>query len=137
MNEQELRDKIIGIVSDVSITGVKIREILGGEAVANNIADALIADGIGDVSELQKECKSKEEAYNKCYIEYKYWQDKAKDYKHRAGVAERALKDICKNIRIDSGDKEDEIKANSNVLYKAYLKQAKKELQEELEYGNE
>lgn len=52
------------------------------------------------------------------------------EYKHRAEVAERALKNICKNIRIDSGDKEDEIKANSNVLYKAYLKQAEKELQE-------
>ena len=49
MTEQELRDKIIGIVLDIPITGVKIREILGGEATANAIADALIAAGIGDV----------------------------------------------------------------------------------------
>lgn len=43
------------------------------------------------MDDIQKECKSKEEAYNKCYIEYKYWKDKAKEYKHRAEVAERAL----------------------------------------------
>lgn len=109
MTEQELRDKIIGIVLDTPITGIKIREILGGEATANVIANALISEGIGDVSE----------------------------WNHRAEVAERALRNICKNIRIDGGDKEDEIKANSGVLYKAYLKQAEKELQEELEYGNE
>lgn len=77
MNEQELREKIVGIVLDIPITGIKIREILGGEATANNIAEALIAAGIGDISE----------------------------WKHRAKVAERALKNICKNIRIDSGDK--------------------------------
>ena len=54
MIEQELRDKIIGIVLDVPITGIKIREILGGEAVANNIADALIAVGLGDVKVLKR-----------------------------------------------------------------------------------
>ena len=27
---------------------------------------------------LQKECDSKEEAYNKCYEDYRYWKDKAK-----------------------------------------------------------
>lgn len=51
MTEQELRDKIIGIVLYVPITGIKIREILGGEATANAIADALISAGIGGVSE--------------------------------------------------------------------------------------
>lgn len=99
----------------------------------NKITEALLLSGIGDVNELQKECDSKEEAYNKCYSDYKYWKDKAKEYKHKAEVAERALKIICRNIRIDSGDNEDEIKANSDILYKAYLKQAKKELQKENE----
>ncbi len=88
MNKQELRDKIIGIVLDVPITGIKIREILGGEAAANSIADALISADIGDVSELQKECDSKEEAYNKCYSDYKYWKDRAKEYEYRAEMAE-------------------------------------------------
>lgn len=102
MTEQELRDKIIGIVLDTPITGIKIREIIGGEAAANSIADALISAEIEDVSE----------------------------WKHKAERADRALKDICKNIRIDSGDNEDEIEANSDILYKSYLKQAEKELQE-------
>ena len=63
MTEHELKKKIIGIVLDVPITGIKIREILGGEATANAISNALISAGIGDVSE----------------------------YKHKAEVAERAL----------------------------------------------
>lgn len=50
MNEQELREKVARIVLDVPITGIKIREILGGEATANVIANALISEGIGDVS---------------------------------------------------------------------------------------
>ena len=54
MTEQELRDKIIGIVLDVPITGIKIRELLGGVATANSIADALISAEIGDVSEYKK-----------------------------------------------------------------------------------
>lgn len=58
------------------------------EAIADTV-DALIAAGIGDVSELHKECDSKEEAYNKCYSDYRYLKDKAKEYKHRAEVAER------------------------------------------------
>lgn len=103
------REKIIEIVLNADITGIKIRNITGGISTAKAIADALIAAGMGDVKEAE----------------------------HRAEVAERALKNICKNIRIDGGDNEDEIKANSNVLYKAYLKQAERELQEELEYGNE
>lgn len=51
MNEQELKEKIIRIVLDTPITGIKIRGILGGEATANAIANALISEGIGDVSE--------------------------------------------------------------------------------------
>ena len=43
----------------------------------------------------EKECDSKEEAYNKCYFYFKYWKDKAKEYKHRAEVAERALDIAC------------------------------------------
>lgn len=51
------------------------------------IGSFIVAD-ISDVSGLQKECESKEEAYNRCYSDYRYWKDKAKEYKHRAEVAE-------------------------------------------------
>lgn len=96
----------------------------------NEVFEALIADGIGDVSELQKECESKEEAYNKCYIDYKYWKDKAKDYKHRAEVAERALMTVCTNVVKDEEDNL-AVEPRARVLYRAYLKQAEKELAEE------
>ena len=46
------------------------------------------------IAKLQKECESKEEAYNRCYIDYKYWKDKAKEYQHRAERAEKELADL-------------------------------------------
>lgn len=110
MNEQELRDKIIGIVSDVSITGIKIRGILGGEATANAIADALIAANIGDVSE----------------------------WKHRAEVAERAVRELAVQVGCKSypfycrcGIDSPNAKNDYQECYEAILRQAEKELQEE------
>ena len=107
MKEQELKEKIIGIVLDVPITGIKIREILGGEAFANNIAEALIAAGIGDVSE----------------------------YKHRAEVVERALLFLCDKTMSDISvmvfpSTKTQVQ-NKQELYDYCIKQAEKELQEE------
>lgn len=96
------------------------------------LADALIAANIGDVTEwkerakkhrvqvlpdetikqlysdeeveqIVKERDSKEEAYNKCYFDYKYWKDKAKEYKNRAERAEKERDDwqlIARKIAI-------------------------------------
>ena len=98
-----------------------------------------IAAGIGDVIELQKECDSKEEAYNKCYLDYRYWKDKAKEYKHRAERAERAL-DLCtKDIYTDTSgccgyskyDTSKEDAARAEKLKKQWINKAEKELQEE------
>ena len=89
--------------------------------------DAFIEAGIGDVSELQKECDSKEEAYNQCYFDCKCWKDKAKEYKHRAERAELALRKIVEDDRAGCLD---EKKAVEGMFY-FYLKQAEKELQEE------
>lgn len=103
MTEHELKKKIIGIVLDVPITGIKIREILGGEATANAISNALISAGIGDVSE----------------------------YKHRAEVAEKAgriiQRDMARVFDV-SNPRICELIANIWDLAK---KQAEKELQEE------
>lgn len=57
------------------------------------IANALVFDGIGDIDEIQKECDSKEEAYNKCYEDYRYWKDTAKEYEYFKKVAEKQV--IC------------------------------------------
>lgn len=51
------RDKIIEIVFDADITGIKIRDIIGGMSTANIIADALVAAGIGDTTNLIVENK--------------------------------------------------------------------------------
>ena len=47
------REKMIEIVLDTEITGIKIRNITGGISTANAIADALIDAGIGDVKVLE------------------------------------------------------------------------------------
>lgn len=46
------REKIIESVLDADITGIKIRNVVGGMSTANAIADALIAAGIGDTTNL-------------------------------------------------------------------------------------
>ena len=50
--------------------------------------------------------------------------------KHRAARAERALLTVCTNIVTDEED-DLAIEPRARVLYKAYLKQAEKELAEE------
>lgn len=53
MTNEELKKKIVEVVLNSEITGIQIRAITGGYSMANNIADALIAAGIGDVKETQ------------------------------------------------------------------------------------
>ena len=50
--------------------------------------------------------------------------------KHRAEVAERAVLTVCTNIVTDEED-DLAVEPRARVLYKAYLKQAEKELAEE------
>lgn len=71
MNNEELKKKIADIVLGVEWTGClgNTYHISGGMSVANAIADALIAAGIGDISA----------------------------WKHRAEVAERALRRKCES----------------------------------------
>lgn len=130
MNEQELRDKIIGIVSDVSITGIKIREILGGEAAANSIAEALISAEIGDVGEWKHRAEVAEKellVYKEvagamlCEIECS-----------NEGYCPEFYKDLeCKNCTKKKiyGNSA----ATSPCLFDKYIQQAEKELQEEKE----
>ena len=138
MTEQELRDKIIGIVLDIPITGVKIREILGGEATANAIADALIAAGIGDVSWWERKCKLCEEDWflQKKQIEHyaesykEMLQEDLDKYRHRAEVAERALLNSCVN-HIRNQDNNVDVELLARVAYSMFLRIAEKELAEE------
>lgn len=128
MTEQELRDKIIGIVSDVSITGIKIREILGGEAATNSIAEALISAEIGDVGEWKHRAEVAEKellVYKEvagamlCEIECS-----------NEGYCPEFYKDLeCKNCTKKKiyGNSA----ATSPCLFDKYIQQAEKELREE------
>lgn len=90
MVNEEMKKKISGIIGDVYLVNAPIKDVFKPIFI-EKIADDLILSVIGDAIELQKECDSKEEAYNKCYFDYKHWKDKAEEYKHRAEVAEREL----------------------------------------------
>lgn len=142
MNKQELRDKIIGIVLDVPITGIKIREILGGVATANSIADALIAANIGDVSEWKDKAKRHrvqvlpdgtiKQLYNDEEVEEIAHQ--RDEYKHRAEVAEKEREEYRNSNQIVLRGIEI---IKRNILrycatdFPTILQQAEKELQEE------
>ena len=127
MTNDELKKKIVEVVLNSEITGIQIRAITGGYSMANNIADALIAAGIGDMSELQKECDSKEEAYNKCYFDFKHWKDKAKEYKHCAARAERAFSKLVHEM-YEHGIRP---MCDEKFFVESRLKDAEKELAEE------
>lgn len=76
------REKMIEIVLDTEITGIKLRNITGGISTANAIADAFIAANIGDV----KERKFEADHY------WRMWQGSLVELEraeHRAEVAEK------------------------------------------------
>ena len=113
MTNEELKNKIIDIIAPyVSAYGEDER-----------IADALIAAGIGDVKELQLDKKAYEAASNHYRILFE-------EAQRRAEIAEKALKTACVNIVTDEED-DVAIEPRANVLYKAYLRNAEKELAEE------
>lgn len=124
MSEQETREKIIKIIAPyVSAYGDDER-----------IANALIAVGIGDVESLEISDADKEQSSVNYYCEMREWKDKCKEAEHRAERAERALMTVCTNVIKDEED-DLAIEPRARVLYKAYLKQAEKELTEEKKDG--
>lgn len=127
MSNEELKKKICDIIATyVSAWGEDER-----------IADALIAAGIGDVSEYKEKLKLHRVFVRKDGGDIKvlYGNNEVdeivkerNEYKHRAEVAERALYNCCFNslfapfgIQIPTVDE----------LYDAHLKTAEKELAEE------
>lgn len=128
MTEQELREKIVFAIE----RGLEKAGYIYTVSQVYCVADELIAAGMSELKKHRAQIM-KDGTIQQLYSgeEVEQIVKERDEYKHRAEVAERALRNICTNIRKDSGDIDDEIKTNSNVLYKAYLKQAEKELQEE------
>ena len=96
------------------------------EVIADTV-DALIAAGIGDVSEYER---LKIELRSKVDYIHELW-DVKEDYKHRAEVAEKALKNEIKLRLKLTNYSEDAIFA----LYPMALEEAEKQLAEEMKDG--
>ena len=165
MTNDELKMKIVDILKEA----MKPIEFGGDREHApevhypteEEIADALIAAGIGDLKEhrifagkdgsikqlysgeeVEKIVKERKELKDelRSKVEYIHEQDEViKEYKHRAEVAERALKKFAENITCEdcpffsdcaSSEKMEDL-MHSNYCFAEYLKQAEKELAEE------
>lgn len=149
MTNEELKKKIIEIIINAIWKDAKADYDSTDETEARSIADALIAAGIGDVSELKKHrvvvekslIPEDDNAYVLPNIPLKVKQlysgeevekivKERDEYKHRAEVAERALLRACKINAIFAEADAPNILAES-ALYRFYLQQAEKELAEE------
>ena len=140
MNNDELKKKIAQIIADYFCPQRNEHKNLWGDdrlcyskmnfAECERVGertDALIAAGIGDVKESENKATAAELV---AQVSASTAIEKIAEWEHRAEVAERALKDVCTNVIKDEED-DLAVEPRARVLYKAYLKQAEKELEEE------
>ena len=123
MTEQETREKIVGIITHEYVTDKDYAYIFDPriEEKINNMADALIAAGIGDVGETKEKLKKINERILLGDIIACDLSAKCAEYKYRAEVAEKMF-----NILYE------ETSEYMKVLSKEWYKyQAEKELAEE------
>ena len=120
MTNEQLKKKIVGTIQGIIFFDDLIFQHCIDESSADKIADALIAAGVGDV-----ETTKKIGAHATAMAVLR-----AAEAEHRAEVAERALKNACTNVIKDEED-DIAVEPRANILYKAYLMQAEKELAEE------
>ena len=139
MNNEELKKKIVEVVLNSEITGIQIRAITGGYSMANSIADALIAAGIGDVRKRPIDPTYEEYAtqVHNLAIEEQKQRARAEEAEQRAEIAERALQYAVSEYRCDECpcfDCNAEIRGSQeciDCICEEYKKQAEKELAEE------
>lgn len=147
MNNDQLKNKIMGIISTVLLSKVMKEKYILKCGDIERIADALIAAGIGDVKEAERKsfvfknelaftihrARAAElvaEAAAETGIE------KMAEMKHRAEVAERAL-DLCETAYILAlNNREHEVISQQAILsdlgvHGFFMQQAEKELSEE------
>lgn len=125
MTNDELKKKILTIVRGAMLEADELPFI----ETTNNIADALIAAGIGDVETVQKIAAS---ATAMAVLE-------AAKAERRAELAERALNKFAENVTCEdcpffsdcSSSEKMKDSVHQNYCYAEYLRQAEKELAEE------
>lgn len=148
MNNEELKKKIAEILKkamepiEYGGDGEHAPEV--HHLTEEEIADALIAAGIGDVKDLQAQVDVLEitnialqAGYNDAEKDRLYWVDKYKEAEHRAEVAERALYNACCEqnkhwcVQCDSFaecDTSNEVCIEAKKHAEELIKQAEKEL---------
>ena len=127
MTNDELKKKIVGIILKTAYKYVS-------DSTAEEIADALIAAGIGDVKEVEfdnyvlKQTNMFSEArYKSSEEDRQYWINKWKKTEHRAEVAEKQVyclarsfaEALCKN-------------GNAENLTQGFIQDAQKQAEKEL-----
>ena len=143
MTEQETREKIVGIITHEYVTDKDYAYIFDPriEEKINNMADALIAAGIGDVKDVEAEANRYEMLYKLQNRDMALAERRAHDVEHRAEVAERALKNACEDVKetvsflIELSERVDGLRVEGYLPEesepKAYINRAEKELAEE------
>ena len=148
MNNDELKKKIFEILFPV-LKGSRIScneenackqcwfpcEV---DRLADSLADALIASGIGDVKDLQVQVDSLEitnialqAGYDDAEKDRLYWVDKYKEAEHRAEVAERAVYNMAYGEWQREGARRAICEKYAPSTARDYLDRAEKELAEE------
>lgn len=140
IDNTKLKKKIISALQSVEFVTEKgwCGQCISLRLDYSAIADALIAAGIGDVTEWKEKAKKhRVQVLPDGTIKRLYSDEEVEDiarqrdeYKHRAEVAERALLRACKVNTIFAEPDVPNILAE-RVLYEFYIRQAEKELAEE------
>lgn len=162
MTNEGLKKKIISALQSVEFVTEKgwCGQCISLRLDYSAIADALIAAGIGDVSELKKHRVIVEQSPvptdDNCYIlpntspiikqlysgkEVEQIAKEREEYKHRAARAERALENACEDVKetvsflIELSERVDGLRVEGYLPEesepKAYINRAEKELAEE------
>lgn len=134
MTNEELKKKIVEVVLNSEITGIQIRAITGGYSMANNIADALIAAGIGDTTNLIVENEVLQRDVDNLTRTLEEGTEELQEVQHRADVAERALRNLaqlCAKAARFYLRSNKAVKERERELYDEWINNAEKELSEE------
>ena len=139
------REKIIKVIDEWANKAVKANKFDGASVYnphnAAELADALIAAGIGDVTEWKKKAKKhRVQVLPDGTIKQLYSDEEVEDiarqrdeYKHRAEVAERALKKLAsffaRNAKFLKDEREKE--RYQKTIFDDWINQAEEELAEE------
>ena len=105
MTNEELKKKIVEVVLNSEITGIQIRAITGGYSMANNIAEALIAAGIGDVKEEKFEADHYWNMWQGALVELERAERRAEVY-YEALLSAAAYGDTPPEYYIEQAEKE-------------------------------